>query len=80
MTDGDRGPLIIGPPGLWPMRGSDVAPAIDTAAWVFVVMRLSGVAFSPEKGAALIPLLKVEGRVLLGLFLGLTPSGKGATR
>ena len=52
------------------------ALAIDTATWVFVGTRLSGGAFSPEEGAALVTLLKVEGGVLLGLFFLLAPTGK----
>ena len=53
-----------------------MALAIDTATWVFVGTKLSGVAFSPEEGAALVTLLKVEGGVLLGLFFLLAPLAK----
>lgn len=49
------------------------ALAIDTATWVFAGTRLSGVAFSPEEGAALVALLKVEGGVLLALFFVTSP-------
>lgn len=58
------------------IRMAATALAIDTAAWVFVGMSLSGVAFSPEEGAALVTLLKVEGGVLLSLFFLLVPGGK----
>lgn len=50
--------------------------AIDTAVRVFVGMRPSDAALSPEEGAALVALLKVEGGVLLGLFFLLTPRGR----
>lgn len=36
-------------------------------------MRLSGVAFSPEEGAALVAPLKVDGGVLLVLFFVIAP-------
>lgn len=59
--------------GIWMAA---TALAIDTATWVFVGMKLSGVAFSPEEGAALVTLLKVEGGVLLALFFLLAPGGQ----
>lgn len=51
--------------------------AIDTAVRVFVGMRPSDAALSPEEGAALVALLKVEGGVLLGLYLPSDPPGGG---
>lgn len=59
--------------GIWMAA---TALAIDTATWVFVGIRLSGAAFSPEEGAALVTLLKVEGGILLGLFFLLAPGSK----
>lgn len=59
--------------GIWMAA---TALAIDTAARVFVGIRLSGAAFSPEEGAALVTLLKVEAGVLLGLFFLLAPRGR----
>lgn len=59
--------------GIWMAA---TALAIHTATWVFVGMRLSGDAFSPEERAAPVTLLKVEAGVLLGLFFLLAPRGR----
>lgn len=59
--------------GIWMAA---TALAIDAATWVFVGTNLSGVAFSPEEGAALITLLKVEAGVLLALFFILAARGR----
>jgi hypothetical protein len=52
------------------------ALAIDAATWLFVGLKLWGVAYSPVEGAALITLLKVEGAVLMLTFFILAPTGK----
>ncbi len=53
-----------------------VALAIDTATWLSVGLKLGGQAYSPAEAAALITLLKIEGMVLLGLFLILSLLGR----
>ena len=59
--------------GIWMAA---TALTVDTATWVFVGLKLSGVAYSPVEGVALITLLKVEAGVLLGLFFILAPTGR----
>lgn len=54
--------------------------AIDTATWLFAAKKRAGAASSREEGAALVALLKVEGGVLLSLYLPSDPPGAAKTR
>jgi len=49
---------------------------IDAATWVFMGLKLQGLAFDGAEAHALITLLKVEGAVLLVAFFVLAPTGK----
>ncbi len=49
---------------------------VDLGTWLFMGLKLSGVAFTEVEGEALMTMLRVEGAALLILFFILAPTGK----